>query len=640
MNKHLILGTGGHIDHGKTALIGALTGTNTDRLPEEKKRGITIEPGFARLQLDNAELGIVDVPGHEKFVRQMLSGAAGIDIALLVVAADDSIKPQTLEHFEILKLLQLKHGVIAITKCDVIDDPDNWLPLVEEEIREVCRDSFLADAPIVFTSAKTGQGIDELKQALGQLVEQYSGDVDVEHQPFRMPIDRVFVKEGHGTVVTGSVTSGRAANDDQLEIQPGDHAVRIRSLQNHDASVDSIEKGQRAAINLAGVHHETIKRGHELCTPGFLEASRLMFVKLRLLEHLNHPLKDRTRIRLHIGTNEILGQVRLFQQTKIEPGETGLAQIFLAEEAVAVWNQPFVIRRESPVETLGGGHILHPTPNKIRKADDSDIKHLEMLGSTEEADRVEAAFYFAELKQWSEKQLPRVAGVNRWHEPMEHLKQSGALVDLQVSPTRTLTLHRQTLDRVGQRIIKALDRIHDANQRASFFPLDVVKSRFSYVPDTKVLNWVLSNLQKQKQIRLANGRIGLEGRGPQLTKNEQQLHDQIVDQLLAAGVETPTIKQLTQQAAKNKDAVPALLKLAVDNGLLQKVADDYYLHTDTIEHIKQTLREHLASGKGLTMSEIRSILDTSRKYAVPLGEYLDDIGFTQRKDDLRVLASG
>ena len=638
MKKHLILGTAGHIDHGKTALIRTLTGIDTDRLPEEKKRGITIEPGFASLELENARLGIVDVPGHEKFVRQMLSGAAGIDIALLVVAADDSIKPQTREHFEILKLLQLEHGVIALTKCDVVDDPGNWLPLVEDEIREMCSESFLADARIIRTSAKTGEGIEQLKQALVNLVDQFSNTSDLMDQPFRMPIDRVFVKEGHGTVVTGSVTSGRANVDETLDIQPGNVSVRIRSIQNHAAAVQEIERGQRAAINLAGVHHEAINRGHELCSTGFLEASKLMFVKLRLLDRLHQPLKDRTRIRVHIGTNEILGRVRFFQGSAVEPGQTALAQVFLANEAVATWNQPFVIRRESPVETLGGGHVLHPTPNRIRKPDEQDVEQLVQLGSDNPIDRVAAAYYFAELKNWSSGQLPRVAGVNRWQPYLDELTHKGALVELKISPTRTITLHRETLSRVAARIARALEKMHDANSLAINFSLDVVKSRFSYVPDPKILNWVLSNLQKQKMIRLANGRIGLEGRGPKLTKNEQLLYDQIVDQFLAAGVETPTIKQLTQSASKNKDAVPNLVSLAVDNGSLEKVTADYYLHVDTLEQIKQKIRTHIEQSEGLTMSEIRSILDTSRKYAVPLSEFLDEIGFTLRKGDVRVLA--
>jgi selenocysteine-specific elongation factor len=638
MKKNLILGTAGHIDHGKTSLILALTGTDTDRLPEEKRRGITIEPGYARLELQNATLGVVDVPGHEKFVRQMLSGASGIDLALLVVAADDSIKPQTREHFEILKLLQLRLGVIAITKCDLVDDPENWLPLVEEEIRELVRGSFLADAPIVQTSSKSNLGIDQLKSTLTKLVDQYIFDDDSSQQPFRMPIDRVFVKEGHGTVVTGSVSSGQANLNDTLEIQPGDISVRVRGIHNHDKAVETIVRGQRAAINLAGVHHEAIGRGHELAGVGYLKSSQLMFATLHLLESTRHILKDREVVRFHIGTTEIVGRIRTVEKASVKPGESCIVQVFLAEPAVAVWNQPFVIRRQSPMETLGGGHILHPNAVRLRRPDQTDLTHLQNLASSDEANRVSAAIYFAGLHPWSIDQLQRTVGVNRPKAMLEKLSDDGVLTNLQISPTRTLTLHRDMLGKISSQIVATLNRLHDANQLASLFSIDVISAKFSHLPDKQVLNCILAQLQKQKTIRLINDRIGLINRGPQLTNNEQKLHDQIVQQFQSSGLAPPTIKELSEKAAKNKESVPALVKLAVDNGLLVMISSDFYLHSDTLTKIKQDLASHFQKSHQLTMSEIRSILETSRKYAVPLCEYLDRSGFTIRQGDTRTLS--
>ena len=289
MAKDFILGTAGHIDHGKTSLIRALTGTDTDRLPEEKKRGITIELGFAHLEIEPYRFGIVDVPGHEKFVRQMLSGATGMDIAMLIVAADDSINQQTREHLEILRLLRLSAGVIALTKCDLV--AEEWLELVEEEIRDLVKDTFLAKSPIVRTSAHQLVGIAELKEAIKAAAATVETKIDsaVDHAPFRMAIDRCFTMAGHGTVITGSVSSGQARLGDQLLIEPGSTNVRIRGLQNHDAQVESIHRGQRAAINLGGIHHDEIARGQEICTAGHLSASTLLTLDLQLLPECPRP---------------------------------------------------------------------------------------------------------------------------------------------------------------------------------------------------------------------------------------------------------------------------------------------------------------------------------------------------------------
>ena len=292
MTTDLILGTAGHIDHGKTSLIRALTGTDTDRLPEEKKRGITIELGFAELTIDEFRFGIVDVPGHEKFVRQMLAGATGMDLALLVVAADDSVKPQTREHLDVLRILDLPAGVIALTKCDMAED--DWIELVAEEVRELVRDTFLQEAPLVHTSASTGMGLDELKRVIRQTAAStYSQLPSIENAPFRMAIDRAFTIEGHGTVVTGSVASGQATVGDQLVIEPGEIEVRIRGVQNHDRITESVIRGQRAAINLAGIHREDVTRGHELISPGYLVSSKLVTAEIQMLPHATRPLKNR-----------------------------------------------------------------------------------------------------------------------------------------------------------------------------------------------------------------------------------------------------------------------------------------------------------------------------------------------------------
>src|SRR5947208_8356858 len=369
MPRDLILGTAGHIDHGKTSLVKALTGVDCDRLPEEKERGITIDIGFASLDLGDFRLGIVDVPGHERFVKNMLAGVTGIDLVVLVVAADDSVMPQTREYLESLQLLGLRHGVIALTKSDLVDETTR--EVVELEIRELVHGSFLESAPIIRTSAQTGEGLGELKAAIAEVcrkIEDRPG-----HEWFRLAIDRSFIVQGHGTVVTGSVTSGSLRVGDEVEWLPRGEKVRVRSLQNHDRPVDEVHRGQRAAINLAGVHHEDVIRGQEVATPGYLVPSRVLTLRLHCLADVKRPIKHRASVRFHLGTAEIMGTVALLDCDTVDPGQWGLAQVFLEEPATGTWGQPFVVRGPSATQTLGGGQVLQPVARKIRR------RHLEML---------------------------------------------------------------------------------------------------------------------------------------------------------------------------------------------------------------------------------------------------------------------
>jgi len=345
MTKHLILGTAGHIDHGKTTLIRCLTGVDTDRLPEEKRRGITIELGFAELDLGDYRLGIVDVPGHERFVRQMLSGATGMDLAMLVVAADDSVKPQTREHLDVLRMLDLRAGVIVLTKADAVES--GWLELVRDEVRELVRGTFLEQAPIVATSSVTGEGLETLREALRAAAERVGERASRRlAAPFRMAIDRTFTVTGHGTVVTGSVTSGQVSVEDPLEVQPSGVMVRVRGLQSHDRRVTTVACGQRAAINLAGIHHDQIRRGDELASPGSLLPSRLVTAWLDVLPSAVRALKRRELVRFHVGTAEVLARVVPLDAERLEPGQAGMVQLFLREAVATTWDQPFVLRTE------------------------------------------------------------------------------------------------------------------------------------------------------------------------------------------------------------------------------------------------------------------------------------------------------
>ena len=637
MTTDLILGTAGHIDHGKTSLIKALTGADTDRLPEEKKRGITIELGFAQLKLGDYRLGIVDVPGHERFVRNMLAGATGVDLALLVVAADDSVKPQTEEHLEILRLLDLEAGVIALTKCDLAE-PD-WIGLVEDEVRELVSGTFLADAPVVHTSVTTGEGLEELRQSLVTTARQVTTDACPARLdgPFRMAIDRTFTIAGHGTVVTGSVSHGSAHQDDELVIEPGGIAVRVRGIQNHEDQVDYVHRGHRAAINLAGVHHDQIVRGQELGSPGHLRPSRVMTIKLRMSTTAPRPLKHRARVRLHLGTAEVLASVALLDQPQVDPGGEAFAQLFLRQPAVASWRQPFVLRSESPVRTVGGGHVLNPVAEKIRRITDTTRRRLAGLESAQEIERASAAAFFAGTDDWTPDQLASTAGVLDADRIYAELLQRGDVVETMITPTRKCRLHADVLGQMFNRIEAMLDRMHVDDTLAVSFERSSLIRRLDYVGSEQKAGVLLQLMAEAGRLRLSDRKVALPDRGPQLSANEEKIMHAVVHKFQEAGFQPPSVKECQQAVTKHRAAVPQLIRLAVAEGDLVEINQEMYLHRDDEARLRSLIGAALAGNEGLTVSEIREVLNTSRKYAVPLVEYLDRVGFTQRLGDKRKL---
>ncbi len=633
----LILGTAGHIDHGKTTLVRALTGVDTDRLPEEKRRGITIELGFASLDLGEYRLGIVDVPGHERFVRNMLAGASGIDLALLVVAADDSVKPQTHEHLEILRLLDLKAGVIALTKCDVADA--DWTDMVEEEIRELVRGSFLAEAPIVRTSTVTGEGIEALRQQLTTAAASVT-DTSGERAkgPFRMAIDRVFTMAGHGAIVTGSVASGSVAVGDSLMIEPVGEEVRVRSLQNHDMAVESIHRGQRAAVNLVGVHHTEIERGQVLAQVGHLVPSRLLTVRIELLKSAARPLKHRSRVRVHMGTAEVLANVSLLEGDTLEPGASGVAQLFLSDPVVSVWRQPLVLRQVSPVVTIGGGHVLDPDATRQPRHDAVTVERIKQLNAKDPQARALASAFFFDLRPWNADDLARTVAVPEPEALVASLIESGGLRSLVLSPTRTRLVHRDALEGWLLRMEQALARLHERNPLQPFIETSRLTSRFRYLDDPPLVQTLLAELQRQDRVRIAPAGVALRGHGPQLSKGEQKLLDQMVETYQHASLQPPSVKDLQASATKNRAAVPQLVELAAAEGRLVKVTSEMYLHADAEQRMREILEVSFAQTPELTVGQIRDLLEVSRKQAIPLCEYLDRIGFTRRVGDVRVLA--
>jgi selenocysteine-specific elongation factor len=636
MPHDLILGTAGHIDHGKTSLVKALTGIDCDRLPEEKKRGITIDIGFASLDLGDHRLGIVDVPGHERFIKNMLAGATGIDLAVLVIAADDSVMPQTREHLEILRLLGLRHGLIALTKCDLVDETTR--EVVEMEIRELVAGTFLAEAPIVRTSAHTGEGIPELKAAIASLCRQ------VEQRParewFRMAIDRAFVVQGHGTVVTGSVTSGSVRVGDELEWQPRGERVRVRSLQNHDQPVEEVHRGMRAAINLAGVRHEDVLRGQELATPGYLVPARVLTVRLHCLADMKRPIKHRLPVRFHVGTAEIMGLLSLLDCDTIEPGGWGLAQVFLEEPATATWGQPFVLRESSATQTLGGGQVLQPVTRKVRRRHLEILERIEQLWTGSAEERALTVAWFGGFGGFTEGDLVRGANLNpdQARELIPLLKEKGALVEIGIGQTRRLLLHADMVQELDERILAALSRLHEQFPLMSSHDRQKVQSHLDYVGDDALVHAAVERLLAQKKLTGDLRRIARTDFKPKLSGNQRKLKDKIVAAHQEARFQPPEPDSFANQAGGNAASLKDLFDVCVAEGHLVHIAGDLYLHGDAEAEMRRLVAERLASGPGLTVAEIRDLLGTTRKYAVPLCEYLDRIGMTRREGDLRLLA--
>jgi selenocysteine-specific elongation factor len=638
MPRDLILGTAGHIDHGKTSLVKALTGIDCDRLPEEKARGITIDIGFATLDLGEFRLGIVDVPGHERFIKNMLAGATGIDLAVLVVAADDSVMPQTREHLEILQLLGLRHGIIALTKCDLVDETTR--EVVELEIHDLVQDTFLNDAPIIRTSAHTGEGLDELKNAIGDVCRK------IQERPsrgwFRLAIDRSFIVQGHGTVVTGSVTSGSVKVGDEVEWLPRGEKVRVRSLQNHDRPVDEVHRGQRAAINLAGVHHEDVIRGQEVATPGYLMPARVLTVRLHCLSDVKRPIKHRASIRFHLGTAEIMGTVALLDADAIEPGGWGLAQVFLEEPATATWGQPFVIRGPSATQTLGGGQVLQPFAKKIRRRHVEMLERIERLWSGDADQRALTVAWFGGFSGFSPADLVRGANIDpdETQPFIARLKARGDLVDVAVGQARHLLLHADMLKELDARIVHVLDRLHQEFPLMSSHDRQKVQSQLDYVGDESLVHAAVDRLIEKKQLTGDLRRVARTDFKPKLGANLRKLKDKMVAAFREARFQPPDPASFAPQAGGNAANLKDLLDVCMAEGLLVPITDDIYLHADTETEMRRLISEKLAGSAGLTVAEIRDLLGTTRKYAVPLCEYLDRVGVTRREGDLRFLAAG
>ncbi len=631
----IILGTAGHIDHGKTALVKALTGTDTDRLPDEKRRGITIDLGFARIADAGRRISVIDVPGHERFVRNMLAGAGGFDMALVVVAADDGVMPQTREHLEILELLGIENGLVAMTKCDLVNDA--WQDLVEDDVRDHLQGTRLAGSPIFRVSVVTGQGIDALK---GEIVSAAARFRRMGRpSPFRLSVDRVFVKPGQGVVVTGSVGAGVIRQGDEVEFFPGQEAARIRSLQVHGETTESATTGQRLALNLTGVKGETISRGAEIAAPGFLRPSRVLGVRLRPAKNTPEPFRNRAEFECHIGTAQIRARLILPPDEALAAGEAPVGLLVLAEPVAAVHGRPFVLRSLSPPRTVGGGHVIQPVARIVRRRDIATWRSIARLDAPNPEDRVEAWMTLARSGPPDEMTAMRELGLTGEEVAAAAARLAGQGRSLVISsaggPGR-YELPKACVEAILDRLCRHLARFHAAHPRLTGMPLAVLVGRLPDLP-RDLVRGIIDHPLARPHFKLKLELVSGAGFSPRLTKAELKILESLRQEYAGKGL---TPRFVAELADASKIAEPTMIELArilVAETVVEEIGGGLFLAVPVCESIRENVRGWFAEHPTMTVAELRDLLGISRKYAVPLAEWLDRTGLTRREGDLRYL---
>lgn len=627
--KSIIIGTAGHVDHGKTTLIKALTGIDTDRLKEEQARGMTIDLGFASLVLPSGEsVSIVDVPGHERFIKNMLAGAGGVDVALLVIAADESVMPQTTEHLEILQLLETKRGVVALTKADMVDD--EWLQMAREDAKAALASTFLADAPVIPVSAVTGMGLQELLSAIQEVCE----DVVTKDSsgPFRLPVDRVFTMTGFGTIVTGTLVAGTMKLGDSVEILPKGFHSRVRHLQVHGKKVESVPAGTRVAVNLVGLEVSDLTRGDVCATPGTLSASSQFDMKLDLLPNAPKPLKNRTRVKLYTGTSELLGRITLLDKDELLPGDSAYIQFKSEEPAVAARSDRFVIRSYSPVITIGGGVVIDPDAKKHRRFDESVIKRLETssMGTPEEL--LEQALKQSRFGMTC-AEISKSVETTDICALFNKLLIAGKLVEID----QGRVIHTSVLNNHIYNIQDALARYHARYPLKPGMPREELRSSAFRDMDNKSFNVLVSYILKTGAIQANDTLIYSDETLPVLTPAQQNAMSYIFKEISDAGLNVRSIDDITSEIKLPGSMIKDILELLVHKENVIKVSDDLYFSAETIVYAENILRDYLEKNGKITVSQFRDITNSSRKYALPLLEYFDSQKLTRRVGDERIL---
>ena len=634
--KHIVVGTAGHIDHGKSTLIKVLTGVDPDRLKEEQERGITIDLGFADLQLgDRLSVGFVDVPGHERFVKNMLAGVGGIDAVLLVVAANESIMPQTREHFDICRLLSVPRGLVVITKCDLVER--EIVELVQLELQDYLRGSFLEGAPVISFSASSREGLDAIRQALTELGEGLPPrNQDL---PFRLPIDRCFSSRGFGTVVTGTLVSGTIRKEGEVELYPIGKRSRVRHLQVHSREVDQARAGQRTALNLQGVEVGEVHRGVQLSVRGRYRAVSHCDCRLSLLESSPVTLRNRSRVRFHLGTAEVLAEVRPLEPKTLTPGQTGMAHLELQKPVLALVGDSFILRRTSPMITVGGGVVLDIFPPRRRRRRELDrrLEFLGAMGSDDPKTMVgqlaarEAARGIDEDRILSQLALPG----NTVREVLSRLVEEGRVCRLARHPLQVMD--RECFDGLCR---QSLELIRDYRRRqplSAGLPREQLHSSLFAGLSQTVFKSVLAHLCDRDLVELDRDRVRLKGAGVRLSAEEARALDRIELAFRRTGLQVPTVEEVIREVALPRERARRLMVLLTRQEKLVKVNETLFFHADSIEEVKRKLREHKKQQDRIDVPTFKKLAGVTRKSAIPLLEHLDRERVTRRAGEFRVI---
>ncbi|GAB4257188.1 MAG: selenocysteine-specific translation elongation factor [Deferrisomatales bacterium] len=633
MHKRVILGTAGHIDHGKTSLVRALTGIDTDRLKEEKRRGITIELGFAHLELPGGtDLAIVDVPGHERFVKNMVAGAAGIDFVLLVVAADEGVMPQTREHLDICSLLGIRHGLIALTKADAVDE--EFLELAREDVEELVAGTFLEGAPVVPVSAVTGQGLPELVAHLDRIAAELPqrGSKGL----FRLPVDRVFTMRGFGTVATGTLISGAVDRDEEVEVLPRGLRAKVRGLQVHGKAVDRALAGQRTAVNLAGVDVDQLARGDTLIRPGTLAPTRMVDAKLRLLPSAAKPLASRSRVRFHSGTQEVPVVVALLGREELSPGEEGFVQIRAPGWMVVCPGDRFVLRAFSPAVTLGGGVVLDQRPRKHKGRHEEVLHRLEVLDRGTPGERLRVLLEGRGLAGMDPGEVQASLGVSVTE--ARRVLQAAVREGWAVVTDRKAQRHHheQVVDELARRALDLLTRFHEASPLKRGLGVEELRTKFPRYVGPRLVEFVLERLRDEGKVAVEGELVRRSDFTVRLSADDESLRRRILDVLAARGYEAPSVDDVAQALGEDPAALKPVLDYLVGQGMLTRTKEGFYFDSASLQELARQVVALFQEQAEIGVADIKRLTGTTRKYTIPLLEYLDGQKITARRGDVRV----
>ncbi|WP_134704765.1 selenocysteine-specific translation elongation factor [Ammoniphilus sp. YIM 78166] len=627
MENHFTIGIAGHIDHGKTTLTKKLTNVDTDRLKEEKERGVSIELGFAPLQLPSGmQVGVVDVPGHERFIRQMIAGAAGIDLVILVIAADEGVMPQTREHFDIIRFLGIERGIVALTKKDLVET--EWLEMVTEEVREWVEGSFLEGAPILPVSSHTGEGIPELLQTIEANLSTIPERETAE--PFRMPIDRVFTIKGAGAVVTGTIYEGQVSEGDIVEVYPLGERVKIRQLNVHHHTVTTAYAGQRAALNLGGIDFKVMERGFALTAPDYFRKTDRLDIRFQMLAHHDFKLKQRTRVRLHIGTSELMAKIIFFDRNELDPGDEVLCQLQLEEEIIAKPGDPFIVRRLSPTTTIGGGQVLSPYGVK-RKFGEKTVELLNLLKGGDEWEMLQYVLSENGFATIEEIDFQLAFGMDRLKELLQRYQEAN-----QLEQFNEYVILADTLKEWTDKLKVTLMKYHkDQPMRVGMKKSEMRSKLFPHLTD-KLWREYIGWLKSKNIIEETDETMKMRSHKPELPAPLKATVEKIIATLRKEGLAVSTYADLAQKAGIKPNQTNDVKAYLIEQESFVSMGPDFIVDAPTYWEMVNNLQQELPQGTPFSTPQVKDILNVSRKYLIPFLESLDDQGLTKRVENERI----